>query len=101
MLGREAYHNPYALAQVDSRWYGDARAAPTRAQVVDAMIEYASKQISRGVPLRAIARHMLGLYQGRPGARAWRRHLSDSRALQGADAGLLRQAMQHVESRGE
>jgi tRNA-dihydrouridine synthase A len=52
------------------------------------------------VPLRPIVRHVLGLYHGRPGARAWRRTLSDSRRLAGADEGLLREALEEVERGG-
>ena len=64
------------------------------------MADYAQRQIAEGVPLRSIVRHMLGLYHGRPGARAWRRTLSDARLLADADAGLLMQAMREVERAG-
>ena len=68
------------------------------------MIDYAARMRGRGVPLRSIVRHMLGLYHGRPGARAWRRTLSDSRMLAGADERLLARALAEVEAaadRGE
>jgi tRNA-dihydrouridine synthase A len=97
MLGRAAYHDPWLLAAVDARVYGESTPAPTRAEVVDRMAAHAESAARRGVPLRAIARHVLGLYHGRPGARAWRRTLSDARLLDGADASLLRAARDAVE----
>ena len=105
MLGRAAYHDPWLLAQVDARCFGasqvEAHASKTpvsRADVVERMAHYAEGCLVRGVPLRAIARHMLGLYHGRPGARAWRRTLSDSRLLHHAGPELLLQALASVEA---
>ena len=87
------------LSQVDPRVYGDdAPPLASRAQAVERMIGYAAGQRRAGVPLRAIVRHMLGLYHGRPGARAWRRTLSDSALLAGADETLLRRALETVEA---
>jgi tRNA-dihydrouridine synthase A len=100
MLGRAAYHDPWLLSQVDVRVYGDDAVAPSRVGVVEHMIAYAARMRARGVPLRPIVRHVLGLYHGRPGARAWRRTLSDSRRLAGADEGLLREALEEVERGG-
>ncbi|MFM1991369.1 MAG: hypothetical protein RJA99_4326 [Pseudomonadota bacterium] len=97
MLGRAAYHDPWLLAEVDRRVYGEAGPAPTRAEVVDRMIAYAGRMRARGVSLRSIVRHLLGLYHGRPGARAWRRTLSDSTLLAGADERLLARALEEVE----
>jgi tRNA-dihydrouridine synthase A len=98
MLGRAAYHDPWQLAGVDARVYGEPGPGPTRAEVVERMIGYAADMRRQGVALRAIVRHMLGLYHGRPGARAWRRTLSDARLLAGADEGLLARAMREVEA---
>jgi tRNA-dihydrouridine synthase A len=100
MVGREAYENPWSLTAFQAELTGDTAAAPPpggesrRAEVVEAMAAYAEAQVRRGVPLRAVTRHMLGLFNGLPGARAWRRRLSDS----GADAGpdLLRSAARLV-----
>jgi tRNA-dihydrouridine synthase A len=100
MLGRAAYHDPWLLARVDARVYGEDGRAPTRAEVVERTIGYAARMRARGVPLRSIVRHVLGLYHGLPGARAWRRTLSDSRRLAGADEGLLREALEAVERAG-
>ena len=77
MLGREAYHNPYVLAALHRAAYDDGFHAPEPAEVVARMQDYAEAQRAQGVPLRAITRHMLGLMNGRAGARAWRRTLSE------------------------
>jgi len=77
MLGREAYHNPYVLSALHRAAWDDGFHAPEPAEVVARMQEYASGHVSRGVPLRAITRHMLGMFNGRAGARAWRRTLSE------------------------
>lgn len=98
MLGRAAYHDPWLLAGVDGRVYGESAPPPTRADAVESMIAFAADRVRGGVPLRSIVRHMLGLYHGRPGARAWRRTLSDSTRLAGADERLLREALQAVEA---
>lgn len=98
MIGREAYHNPYSLAQVDRRWYGDVHDMPSRLDVARAMAVYAeSQQQAHGTPLRSIVRHMLGLYQGLPGARAWRRTLSDATLLNNAGPELIEMALGMVE----
>ena len=97
MLGRSAYHDSYLLAAADAHLFGGS--APTRAQVVRAMAVYAERQMREGTPLRAVTRHMLGLYQGEPRARAWRRMLSDPSRLAGADPGLLLEALALVEGR--
>lgn len=88
MLGREAYDNPWLLAEVDQRLYGDDRPAPARREVALAMADYLEAESARGTPPHAVTRHMLGLFQGVPGARAWRRRLSaqGGRAEWGAKA---------------
>jgi tRNA-dihydrouridine synthase A len=96
MLGRAAYHDPMILAPVD--WRFDENAAPpSRAQVLRAMLPYVGAQRARGVPLRAIARHMLGLYHGMPGGRRFRQLLSDAARLQDAGPELLEEALLAVE----
>jgi tRNA-dihydrouridine synthase A len=100
MLGRAAYHDPWLLSEVDSMFHGTAPPVSSRADVVERMAGYAARRRSEGVPLRAIVRHMLGLYHGRPGARAWRRTLSDSSLLTDADERLLYAARDAVELAG-
>jgi tRNA-dihydrouridine synthase A len=95
MLGRAAYHDPYFLAQTDARLW-ERRPAP-RIDIVQRMMAYAQAQLRSGTPLRAIARHMLGLYHGQPRARLWRQMLSDANALAHNDAGLLIAAAEAVE----
>jgi tRNA-dihydrouridine synthase A len=97
MLGRVAYHDPYFLAQADARAFGDEAPCRSRAEVVQAMIPYAERELARGVPLRAIARHMLGLYHGRTGGRRYRQILSDATKLRGAGPALFVEALDAVE----
>ena len=101
MVGREAYHNPWLMAEWDAAFYGDDSSAVTRQQVVDAMLPYIRARLAEGHKLRNIARHILGLFQGMPGARQWRRMLSDAKLLDGADEGLLLQALAAMPSRTE
>jgi tRNA-dihydrouridine synthase A len=99
MLGRTAYHDPYVLAELDQRLFGGA-APPARAEIVRRMHRYAVQQVGRGTPLRAIARHMLGLYHGRPGGRRWRQMLSDAARLAANEPELLLDALAPTEAPG-
>jgi tRNA-dihydrouridine synthase A len=96
MIGREAYHNPYAMAGWDARFYGDATPSKSREQVLEAMIPYIRAQLDRygplGLRLNGITRHMLGLMAGLPGARSYRQLLSDSRRLAAGNPELLLEA---------
>ena len=73
MLGREAYHRPYVLAELEQFLYPDSPPMPSREALLDRMARYAQHAMARGDRLSAIARHMLGLYGGEPGAREYRR----------------------------
>jgi len=97
MIGRAAYHDPYLLAQADWKLFGDATPAPSRSDVIRAMVPYADAQLRRGVPLRAIARHILGLYHGQSGGRRFPQILSDSTRLSNAGPALLLEALAAVE----
>ncbi|MDX9768286.1 MAG: tRNA dihydrouridine(20/20a) synthase DusA [Ectothiorhodospiraceae bacterium] len=99
MVGREAYQNPGLLAEVDRLYYGDAHVPPTRGEVVTALLPYVERELARGTRLHAITRHILGLYQGRPGARAWRRILSERACRAGAGIEVLEAALAQVEGR--
>jgi tRNA-dihydrouridine synthase A len=81
MLGREAYHNPYLMADFDARYYGDETEVKTRQQIIHAMLPYIAAQLKNEVRINNITRHMLGLMTGMPGARAYRRQLSDAKQL--------------------
>ncbi|MDE2164500.1 MAG: tRNA dihydrouridine(20/20a) synthase DusA [Alphaproteobacteria bacterium] len=97
MLGRAAYHSPAILADVDTRFFG-GQACSVDA-TVEAYLEYVTDQLAHGAPLNAIARHMLGLFNGRPGARLFRRHLSENATRPGADIDVLREALAFVACR--
>ena len=97
MLGRAAYHNPYLLAEAEEYCFPGAITPRTRAEIVRALVPYARAQLDSGVQLRAIAQHVLGLYHGRSGVRAWRRLLSDAALLRTAGPGLFLTALREVE----
>lgn len=80
MIGREAYHNPYLLAAFDREFFGIDTPIVTREAVEAALANYAGQQALQGVPRHSIMRHTLGLYRGLPGARAWRRSMSQQPA---------------------
>jgi tRNA-dihydrouridine synthase A len=90
MLGRAAYHDPYLLAQVEAALYGEP--LPSRDDVLRRMRPYVEAELARGTALKHISRHLLGLYQGEPGARAFRRTISEGAHLPGADWALLEHA---------
>ena len=96
MVGREAYHNPWVLAQVDAQLYGTSSAVDDRKAIVEAFLPYVQQQLEQGVPLGHMTRHILGIFQGMAGARAWRRHISENAHKAGAGVELLREAMQMV-----
>ena len=98
MIGREVYSNPYILAEVDRRYYQDPHSVLTRHQVVEAMIPYAVRQIEQGARIWHIARHMLGLFQGQPGARIWRRYLSQNGTRAGVGVELLEEALEALDN---
>jgi len=95
MVGRAAYNNPFMLAEVDQRIYGDAHTS-TRESVLAEYLAYCEQQIRAGHRFPAMARHIMGLFQGEPNARAWRRHLSSTMHRSGAGTDLIRAAAQHV-----
>lgn len=96
-LGRAAYQNPYLLAEVDRRLFGDGHEAPTRAEVIEALLPYAERHLRGGGRLNNIARHILGLYHGRPRARAFRRLLSERACRDGAGVEVLVEALRIAE----
>jgi len=97
MLGRAAYHTPYMLAEVDRRLFDDDTQVPSRAEVLESLIPYTEQHLARGGRVNNIARHLLGLYHGRPRARAFRRYLSEHATRPRAGAHTLREAMAMVE----
>jgi tRNA-dihydrouridine synthase A len=96
MLGRSAYHNPYILAEVDRRLFHDSRPVPSRKDIVQRMLPYIERELNQGTPLKHITRHMLGLFQGMPGARHWRRQLSECGPRPGAGIEVVTRALQQL-----
>ena len=101
MLGRAAYQNPWLLADVDARVFGAPSSVANRAEAVDAMRPYIEAELAKGQKLNRIVRHMIGLYQGVPGARAWRRILTVDSLKEGAGLEVLDAALAAVDGRGE
>jgi tRNA-dihydrouridine synthase A len=90
MLGRAAYHDPYLLARLEHALHGEP--LPERDDVLLRMHSYVEAELARGAALKHISRHLLGLYQGEPGARAFRRTISEGAHLPGAGWTLLERA---------
>jgi len=99
MIGREAYHNPWILAEADRRFYQDERPIPSRHQILEQLMPFVEHELGQGVKLHRITRHILGLFQGEPGARAWRRYLSENAHLKGAGSEVIRQAARFITCR--
>ncbi len=94
MIGREAYHNPYFLAEADQALFGSE--PPGREAVVTRFIPYVQARLDEGVRLSSMTRHILGLFAGCPGARRWRRTLSEGSAGPARDASVIRRALDQV-----
>ncbi len=96
MIGRAAYDNPYLLADADRVIYGDDREPISRAEVVENMLGYCDLWLAQGFKLGSITRHMLQLFAGQPGTKAWKRYLSEHVYVPGADASVLKAALGQV-----
>ncbi len=96
MLGRAAYRNPYVLAGADRRFFGVSDPVPGREDIVRALLPYVETQTAAGVPLKNITRHILGLFNGIPGARAWRRYLSEETCKPGAGPKVIEEALENI-----
>jgi tRNA-dihydrouridine synthase A len=96
MLGRAAYHTPWTLAEADSKLFGTADPVATPFNALEAYRPYLQEQLDAGVPLHAMTRHVLGLFQGKPGARHWRRILSEKANRAGAGLDVLDEAVAAV-----
>ncbi len=95
MLGRAAYKDPYLLAQVDQRLFGAQSGSPSREKVVEGLLHFVAREQDRGMAVKHVSRHMLGLYNGRPGARVWRRRLSQPQS--GCGVAHIRHALAAVQ----
>ncbi|HEX6592452.1 MAG TPA: tRNA dihydrouridine(20/20a) synthase DusA [Moraxellaceae bacterium] len=95
MVGREAYHNPWLLAEALPLF--DANAVPpSRESVLEQYLDFMAREMADGVPLTQMTRHILGLYQGQAGARRWRQHISEHAHRKGASLEVVRQAAEFV-----
>ena len=97
MIGREAYHNTYLMADIDRVFYNSEREPPGRKQIINAYADYIDQEMSKGVPLMQLTRHVLGLMHSCPGARNFRRVLSENAYKKGFGAQLLIQAASEVD----
>jgi tRNA-dihydrouridine synthase A len=100
-LGRAAYQNPYLLAEVDRQLFGEVGPPPSRQAILEALMPYAERHLAAGGRLNNITRHILGLYAGRPRARAFRRQLSELAPRPGAGIDVLRAALAIAEAGAE
>ena len=96
MMGRAAYQTPWVLADVDRRLFGANHSAGTRFDAVDAFMPYIARELANSAPLNLMTMHILGLFNGLPGARAYRRHLSENAIKRGAGLDVVRAALDHV-----
>ncbi len=99
MLGRAAYHDPAILGQADRRLFDPAAPDVSPEAAVRAYRPYVEQALAKGTPFYAIARHMLGLFHGRPGARTWRRILTVEGVKSGAGVDVLDRALEAVSAR--
>lgn len=97
MMGRAVYHNPYLLAEADETVFNKTEPVLSRQEVIEKMLPYIELRMQQGRPLKSITRHLLGLFQGQPGARRWRRHLSENAHLPGAGIHTLKDALALVD----
>ncbi|MDJ0906760.1 MAG: tRNA dihydrouridine(20/20a) synthase DusA [Woeseiaceae bacterium] len=92
MIGRQAYHHPWFLAELE-RHFNPAFEPPSRREVIEKMVPYIEQELEGGERLGRITRHMVGLFAGMPGARAWRRYLSENAYRDGASVEVLFEAL--------
>lgn len=97
MIGRQAYQQPWFLTELEQAFGSESGyIPPSRRDVVQMMLPYIVKELAAGTELKQITRHMLGLFAGEPGARAWRRYLSEHAHRPGADVDVLHAALERL-----
>jgi tRNA-dihydrouridine synthase A len=96
MIGRAAYENPYLFAAVDSLFYDDNRQPLSRREVIETMARYLETQITRGIYPNRITRHMPGLFHHQPGAKFWKRYLSENAHKPGSGSHILLKAIEGI-----
>lgn len=93
MIGREAYHNPYFLAEVDNRFYGKNYPIPSRIEIAREYMDYVQSQLGQDIYLGHMTRHILGLFFAQPKGKLWRRYLSENAYKKGAGLEVLEGAL--------
>ncbi len=93
MLGREVYQRPYILTEVDEKFFVANDSVTSRQEIVLELIPYIQRQLQDGVRLNSIVRHILGLFHGVPGAKGWRRYISENAHKTGANENVILQAL--------
>lgn len=96
MIGREAYANPYFLAEIEEKLFNKQLDSTSRLTIIEQLMPYVEQQLANNVRLSSVTRHILGLFQGQKGARIWRRHLSENAPKVGAGIEVIKEALEHV-----
>lgn len=96
MIGREAYSNPYFLSEIHDKYYPELGKSRARQEIISHFIPYVEQQLKNNIKLSSITRHILGLYQGQPGARKWRRYISEHAHQPKAEVNIIKEALQYV-----
>ena len=97
MVGREAYQRPFMLSEVDETFFHSGTLKKSRVDIVLALIPYIQMQLNSGVRLNTIARHILGLFHGKPGAKNWRRYISEHATKPDSDENVILSALNFVQ----
>ncbi len=92
MMGRKAYYEPYTLQAIDHKVFGDSHKPTSRQEIFGHYLQYIERELSQGTPLKQMSRHALGLFHGEPGARAFRRHISELAYRPGAGLQVMKEA---------
>ena len=92
MIGREAYTNPYLLSVVDRRFFGGTSDPCSRQQILERYLDYCEREFKKGCRLNRLSKHIIGLFHGQPGAKVWRRYLSEKTYQPNANIEVIRQA---------
>jgi tRNA-dihydrouridine synthase A len=101
MVGREAYDNPYFLSDVDEIIFNQSESVLSRFEILEIYKSYMQSELNKGVPLKILAQHIFGLFNGLPGARAWRRYLSEHIYAKDAGLDVIDEAEKHVSEFGQ
>ena len=96
MIGRAAYNDPYLLSQVDSLFFNDTSAIPSRREVMESYKPYIESCLAKGARLSSLSRHIMGLYRGQPRGKVWRKYLGDFARKPGAGTTIIDAALEHM-----